>query len=590
MKKIIVALIVLILPIIINGKELKTEWIKSWGTSESDICNSGIATKSNEIIISAYKFKTIIIDGKNTGVRTPYILKYDLDGNLIKTIEFDENTNGILNITEMNDGGYLLYGSLSVDIDGTQSNGESDLVIAKYDKNDNMIWKKRYGGDKDEKNIHLQITDDNEFIISLTTTSTYFEEIKNNGEEDAVIMKLDSSGNILWKSSIAGSLYDAVLKMKILEDDSFIAIGYYYSTDIPDMSNKGEYDSFIIKYDKYGNVIWKQTFGGIKADGFNDVLVTKNNEYIVTGMSSSTDIDGIEENKKQEGIILKYDVNGNLLWKKVYGTKEFDSLEKIIELENNEYIIKGSIKQINVPVFFRVVYKKIDENGKIIWEKFVGNTGLTTSANIIKYVNDSIIAVGKTTSTDIENLENKGGNDALFLHYDKDGNIVNQFLYGGSKEDLFQEVIKTKDNELIVVGDSNSTDIERLENKGNEDILIMKLSYDYNLQTKEMENGSATVIQDKSKGVITPKAEKGYQVDKIIIKDTEGNEIEAKLEKDGTYSFDLYDDVTVEVLFAQAIENPKTGVLDALMILFIGLIISLAGFIVIKKYNERLEI
>jgi hypothetical protein len=37
------------------------------------------------------------------------------------------------------------------------------------------------------------------------------------------------------------------------------------------------------------------------------------------------------------------------------------------------------------------------------------------------------------------------------------------------------------------------------------------------------------------------------------------------------------------------INNPKTGVLDVITILFTGMIISLGGFFLVKKYNERYE-
>ena len=64
-----------------------------------------------------------------------------------------------------------------------------------------------------------------------------------------------------------------------------------------------------------------------------------------------------------------------------------------------------------------------------------------------------------------------------------------------------------------------------------------------------------------------------YEVNKVIVKDTEGKEIEVARQEDGVYSFPLYTDVTVEVLFKEKLENPKTGVSS-----FIGIIIIIINY------------
>ena len=78
---------------------------------------------------------------------------------------------------------------------------------------------------------------------------------------------------------------------------------------------------------------------------------------------------------------------------------------------------------------------------------------------------------------------------------------------------------------------------------------------------------------------------------KIIIKDIDGNilDIETTKREDGTYSFELYTDVSTEVIYKEKIENPKTGILDVITIIFVGLVLSLGGFFIVKRYNERLE-
>ena len=155
----------------------------------------------------------------------------------------------------------------------------------------------------------------------------------------------------------------------------------------------------------------------------------------------------------------------------------------------------------------------------------------------------------------------------------------------------FYNILQTQDGGFIVSGYSWSTDIVGLPNKGGQDAIIVKYSIEYDLENVTTENGMSTAVQQGSKGIITPTPNEGYEVDTIIIKDKNGEVIDLEVTKleDGTYSFDLFTDVSVEVTFKEKIENPKTGIFDVMTILIIGLLISLLGVTVVKVYNERYE-
>ena len=54
--------------------------------------------------------------------------------------------------------------------------------------------------------------------------------------------------------------------------------------------------------------------------------------------------------------------------------------------------------------------------------------------------------------------------------------------------------------------------------------------------------------------------------------------------------FELDKDVTIEAAVKDKIENPKTGIIDIMVILIAGFMISISGLFLVKKYNERYEI
>ena len=294
---------------------------------------------------------------------------------------------------------------------------------------------------------------------------------------------------------------------------------------------------FVIKAEEL-QMLWQKSWGGNYEDYLNNVIETEDGSIILFGDSNSTDIEGLPNKGRNDAVIVKYDKDGNMLWQKSWGGNNSDYFGNAIETEDGNFIL-----------------------------------------------------VGNSYSTDIEGLPNKGNQDAIILKYDKDGNMLWQKSWGGNDWDNLNNVIETEDGSIILFGDSLSTDIEGLPNKGSYDIILVKYSIVYDLGNVETEDGSAELKQEGKYGIITPTPNEGYEVDKIIVKDKDGNvlDIEVTKQEDGTYSFDLYTDVSVEVLFKEKIENPKTGILDVITIIFVGLVLSLSGFFLVKNYNERLE-
>ena len=79
------------------------------------------------------------------------------------------------------------------------------------------------------------------------------------------------------------------------------------------------------------------------------------------------------------------------------------------------------------------------------------------------------------------------------------------------------KIILSKDNGIIVLGETTSDDIEGLIYKGGyRDVIIVKYLIEYNLENVIPENGTFTFMQQGDYGIITPTPNEGYEVDKIL--------------------------------------------------------------------------
>ena len=116
------------------------------------------------------------------------------------------------------------------------------------------------------------------------------------------------------------------------EDGGYIVYGSSGSTDIEGLLIK-DGNAIIVKYDKDGNLLWQKSWGGNFLDGFKSVFQTEDSGFIVFGYSTSTDIEGLPNKGYDDAIIVKYDKDGNLLWQKSWGGKNYKFSYKKINLK-----------------------------------------------------------------------------------------------------------------------------------------------------------------------------------------------------------------------------------------------------------------
>ena len=575
---------------------------KSWGGNDEEEFSELLQTEDGSFIAYGYSQSTDIEGLPNKGGRDAIIVKYDNDGNLMWQKSWGGNNWDVFHeLLQTEDGGFIAHGySNSTDIEGLPNKSAADVIIVKYDKNGNLMWQKSWGGDRFEGFSELLQTKDGGFIAYGYSLSTDIEGLPNKGDIDTIIVKYDKDGNLMWQNSWGGNAGEEFYELLQTEDGGFIAYGYSHSTDIEGLPNKGESDVIIVKYDKDGNLMWQKSWGGNKGEAFYELLQVEDGGFIAYGYSHSTDIEGLPNKGEGDAIIAKYDKDGNLLWQKNWGGNKTEEFYDLLQTKDGAFIAHGysystDIEGLPNKGAADVIIVKYDKNGNLMWQKSWGGDRFEGFSELLQTKDGGFIAYGYSLSTDIEGLPNKNESnfttDVIIVKYDKDGNLVWQKSWGGNEDEEFSELLQTKDGGFIAYGYSLSTDIEGFPNKENEDAIIVKYSIEYDLEIITTENGTSTAIQQGKYGVITPTPNEGYEVDKIIIKDKDGNvlDVEVTNQEDGLYSFELYTDVSVEVLFKGKIENPKTGIVDIITIIFIGFAISIFGFFIVKRYNERLE-
>lgn len=285
----------------------------------------------------------------------------------------------------------------------------------------------------------------------IAVGSSDFKHSKNNKyqkEAKAKIIKYDKNGNVLFEKMYdegINSLYSSI----ICTNDGYVAVGSYAKDN--SHSNDNLHDAIIVKYDKDGNELWKNTFSSLSNTRFNKVINVEDG-YVVIGQSIYANME-MGNSKEGGGVILKYSKDGELLWKNFHGGTKSASFNGIVEVNGWLYVVGrdgtdfGNIVQYN-------------GNGVYQWHKNYRYTDTLGLSDIV-YKNNKLYAVGSKEIFDIEVTDDSERNttntDALLICFGLDGEVVFEKTFGGTKAERFNSVVVYK-NSIVAVGSSNSSD------------------------------------------------------------------------------------------------------------------------------------
>lgn len=493
---------------------------------------------------------------------------------------------------------FLMTGSK--ELEGLKTNDGTSIIVAdvaiiKFDQNGNILSKNLWGGTGSDYLVNSNFNKSGEIILYGYSNSKDLEDFEITNGFDSVIYKYDKDGNLLLKKTWGGNKDDKFSYLTLLDDGSFIGVGESSSTDLEGLQNKGKADAFIVKFDKDGNVLWQKNWGGNNADLFSDVVVSSDGGIILSGQTYSNNIENFTYKGGYDVMVVKYDKDGNMLWQKGFGGTSNEMGANIEGFDDGFVFVfnySGEIEEFsNFSSTTDVGIIKYDYDGKELWKKNYSGNKEDYIFNVVSDKKNNFYLLGRSSSSDLGFLPVDDSDDALIVKYDKSGNKIDQRIFGGSSFDYFFRMLFI-DDEFFAFLTSSSKNIGNYENNGSYDIFTLKYSYRYDMNIVDNDNGAIETVVDGDFGKISIKPNDGYEINKIIVKDSTGKELEIFKLDEVNYSFKLNDDVTIEVLFKEKviIENPKTGSGAYLGVLFGMLFISIISLFSIMNKRDSFEL
>ena len=256
--------------------------------------------------------------------------------------------------------------------------------------------------------------------------------------------------NIGWDKSFGGinsTGVDIPMDIHELDNGGFIVTGIIQSDDGDVSFNHGFKDFWILKLDENGNLVWEKTFGGSSdeaaysiQEGFTSSIITSDNTILMTSYTRSDDGDVSDKtiSSYPEIWVINVDLDGNLLWEETYIFDQVSSTEAydVTETSNGDFVIAGTVNHNSNTIGFQDFFiLRIDSNGNLLWDKNYGGTDSDVAQSVVELVNGDIMVVGTTESDDVDITLNYGMNDIWIVKLNNNGDLIWEKNFGGSDRD-----------------------------------------------------------------------------------------------------------------------------------------------------------
>jgi hypothetical protein len=323
--------------------------------------------------------------------------------------------------------------------------GNHDLFLAKYSPAGQLLWVKTGGGYSGDYAHDMCVDSQGNIYIAgeIDGTATFGNTTVNGniGSDDALIMKYDSNGNLVWARAYGGASREDARSLALDAAGNIYLIGVFRDTSTIGAytliaSSQDVDDVFIARLDPAGNVVWVKTIGGMGDDTGRGIDVdSQGNVYAVGAFEGSASFGGAvtltEVYGNRDLFLSKWDSNGNLIWVKQAGGQtndvawdvELDDFDNIyITGEFNHTVVFGSfsLQPIGGSDIFVAKY---GIHGNVQWARRFGGE-LIDRARSIATDNSNVYITGQyggTLSHGSYTVTSSDSSDIFIASFDADG-------------------------------------------------------------------------------------------------------------------------------------------------------------------------
>lgn len=322
------------------------------------------------------------------------------------------------------DGSRFVIGSTSA-----TGGGSYDIGLVKLDSTGNIVWGKQYGGSGFDAGRNITLTADHHLVLVGSSSSF-------GSSNDVLIIKTDFSGTVVWAKTFGTNRDDFSYKVSEDQDSTLLVIGQ--TMGAAKDTNRGE--MLLVKIDKDGGALWTKTIGsatGVEVgyEGFNI-----GSGYVIGGQSDLGLIGG------KDVAVHLISLTGDLMMTAIIGGTGDDDARKFAPAKNG-LIIAGNTRSFGAPNQGDMFVTSIDGSGGTLSLNFFKRIGNITDESLTSFNFDGNNAyVGSALSN---------GNSGLIFGVDTNGSVTWCTKFDSTGTDVMMDANRGPDG-VFGIGYTNS--------------------------------------------------------------------------------------------------------------------------------------
>jgi uncharacterized delta-60 repeat protein len=244
--------------------------------------------------------------------------------------------------------------------------------------------------------------------------SVYVTGVTADNQNDAVLLKFDANGMLLWERAWGGAASDQGLAVATTADGSVYIAGTATSFG-PSSSGL-----FVVKFDSAGNLVWQRISDG--AEG-NAVAVAPDGSVYAAGTTPRPNQIG-----NFDIVVLKITADGTLVWQRTYSAGEVvDPRGRMAAGSDGSIVMVGAIQTVRRTADIAALIVKLTSDGALVFDKQFDGRASETGEGVAVAPDNTIYIAGTTTTF------GAGDQDAFVLHLQPTGKkLLDALTWGGT--------------------------------------------------------------------------------------------------------------------------------------------------------------
>jgi len=469
-----------------------------------------------------------------------FVVQVGADPNLIKLevkwadINIEDNGKSVSFSTPLgtiNDGPLFAYGKATkneIDVRYNKlENNQLSFQINNYNKDEILIidppmileWATFYGGADGDRAIDIKTDNAGNVFITGQTFSSNFPTVNPgggayfdgtfNGNQDVIMLKFTNVGEIEWATYYGGTAFDLGESLTVDNTGNVFVTGQTNSPGLPtvdpgngayyDDSTNGQSDSFIMKLDNNGVLLWSTFYGGNKSDTGFSITSDDSGNIFIAGKTRSVDFPTLDlgngayyqstlNGTNYDFYILKFTNEGEQLWSTYFGGNTEDFGEMIEVDSSGNIFVAGRTRSPDMPLMnpgngayyddsfngeVDMFITKFTDGGILEWSTYYGGT-LEDWIHAIAIDNSgNVYFTGETLSPDLTTIDPgnnayyddtfNSGDDVVLLKFSNEGEGLWATYYGGNSVEYGISIVLDESNNLFVTGSTLSANFPTLD-------------------------------------------------------------------------------------------------------------------------------